>query len=53
MGTNAIIAAIDKELARLHKIKSVLVQKQRFQRDGKKSGSVRVMGKRARRKLIS
>ena len=48
MGTNAIIAAIDKELARLEKIRSLLVQKQTTGQRGANSGSSTKKGRKSR-----
>jgi hypothetical protein len=39
MGTNAIIAAIDKELGRLHQVRSLLIEKGKAAQTGKRNGS--------------
>ena len=39
MGTNAIIAAIDKELARLQQVRSLLIEKGKAATAGKRSGA--------------
>lgn len=39
MGTNAIIAAIDKELARLQEVRSLLIEKGKAAQGGQRSGA--------------
>jgi len=51
MGSTAIIALIDKELARLQKVRARLVKQQKNARPGKKTASTRKAAKKAKRQL--
>jgi hypothetical protein len=50
MGTTAIIAAIDKELARLHEVRSMLVKQKKGAKTGTKA-SAGAASKKAKRNL--
>ena len=51
MGTTAIIAAIDKELARLHEIRAVLIKQEKAARKGRKPAAAARLRRRANGKL--
>jgi len=51
MGSTAILAAIDKELARLENLRAKLLKKEKADNPGKTSGSATAAKKKARRKL--
>jgi len=51
MASTAILAAIDKELARLEKVRAKLLKREKAANPGKKSGSSTLVKKKAKRRL--
>ncbi len=51
MGTNSIIAAIDKELARLHKVRSTLVKRSKPAKSKSEAGRTGAQKKGSKRRL--
>jgi hypothetical protein len=51
MGSTAIIAAIDKELARLQSVRAVLLKRERAAKAGKNSRSANASKKKSKRQL--
>ena len=51
MGSTAIIAEIDKELARLHDVRARIVQKEKGSKAGKRPGSSTSAPKKGKRRL--